>query len=446
MMIKVKKVFPYIGLFLFFILALQFFYQYYALDTYSNYGFSYGIIKGEIPYNDFNLVVPLVGPFIYATLLFINHSTFTFFLEQAIILTIMSYFIFKTLGRNKAYLFLICLLMPPLVSAIYPGYNFLLILFFILLLYLETNNKSDKLIGLLLGIIILTKQSVGFFLLIPSVIYFFKKRNKLIIRLKYFLIPLVIFFLYLVFTKSLFNFFNMTILGMIDFSKKNTNIDYPYLIIILSLLIINVIKIIKTKDITYTYLLMTSSLLIPIIDRYHCSLYIILFIYVLLLNKKSDFKYKITTLNFLIIISFVSIGTLFVTILYPKNVEFHHYHNFPFIPLTTNYKEKIDELNEFTKNKEIIYLIFSNEINIMLPCMNEEKINYYTLLNNGNHGYKGTQMLLKRLQKEKDKYIVMDNVTKRDKFSQSMFELADYVKQNYRKIKSIGIFDIYYKK
>ena len=47
----------------------------------------------------------------------------------------------------------------------------LLFYFFVLLIWLEKNNKSDYLIGLILALSFLTKQSVGVMFLLPSLIY-----------------------------------------------------------------------------------------------------------------------------------------------------------------------------------------------------------------------------------------------------------------------------------
>ena len=79
----IKKNFLFIILFVFYFLCLQLFYAYFYMDTFSNYSFSYSLVKGEIAYNDFNLIVPLLSSFLYSIFLFFNHSTTAFFLEQA---------------------------------------------------------------------------------------------------------------------------------------------------------------------------------------------------------------------------------------------------------------------------------------------------------------------------------------------------------------------------
>ena len=51
----VKNVWQYIILFILFLLAITVFYIPFRMDTYANYGFSYGIVNGQVPYNEFNI-------------------------------------------------------------------------------------------------------------------------------------------------------------------------------------------------------------------------------------------------------------------------------------------------------------------------------------------------------------------------------------------------------
>ena len=444
----IKKSWIFVILFIFYFLCLQFFYTYFCMDTFSNYNFSYSLVKGEIAYNDFNLIVPLFSPFLYSIFLSFNHSIATFFLEQSFLLTIFSYFLFKVLGKSKAWLFITCMILPWPISFVYtifPGYNFLLIFLIAILIYLEKIKSSDRLIGFILGLLMLTKHSVGVVLLLPTFIYCRKDIKKIFVRFFYALIPIVILFIYLLLTKSLGNFINLTILGMFDFAKSNSHIILKTFFPFIILIIINFIKFVKTKDISYFYLLLTFTVAFPIIDNYHFTLYAILFIYVFLFNSHVNLNINYANLKFLILINLIALGTFYITVLSNDYLKFYNYHNFPMVILTKNYKNNIDELNKFSKNKDVIYLIYNNKTNILVVAMNEQKTNYYTLLNKGNHGYNGSKKMLDKLKSEKNKYIVIDNNLKSYKYDQGMFELANYVKNNCKKVKNIGVFDIYYK-
>ena len=63
-------------------------------DTYVNYGFSYAILQGEIPYIDFNLVIPPFSPFFYSIFLIFSKSILCFYLGQAILLAVLFYILF----------------------------------------------------------------------------------------------------------------------------------------------------------------------------------------------------------------------------------------------------------------------------------------------------------------------------------------------------------------
>ena len=68
-----KSIIKYSLLFILFFSSMIFFYIPFRMDTYVNYGFSYGIANGQIPYRDFNIIVPLFGPFLYSIGLIINN-------------------------------------------------------------------------------------------------------------------------------------------------------------------------------------------------------------------------------------------------------------------------------------------------------------------------------------------------------------------------------------
>ena len=56
--IKIQSVFKYLFLFCYFFYCLVLAYNLTRGDSYVNFGFSYAITRGEVPYVDFNLVIP----------------------------------------------------------------------------------------------------------------------------------------------------------------------------------------------------------------------------------------------------------------------------------------------------------------------------------------------------------------------------------------------------
>ena len=194
-----KRYLKYILLFVYYYVCMTTVYFVFRMDTYSNYGFSYGIVTGSVPYKDFNSIVPLFGPFLYSTLLIFNHSILLFYLEQAVLLLVMDYLLFKILDE-KAWIVIVMLFLPvivPFTYCMFPGYNFLILFELILLLYLDKYKKSDKLIGLVSGITIITKHNIGVFIFLVSLLFVIKDKKKLLTRFLYGLIPIIIFLIVL---------------------------------------------------------------------------------------------------------------------------------------------------------------------------------------------------------------------------------------------------------
>ena len=106
-----KKVHLYCFLFLFFFISLIFIFTLSRGDTFVNYGFSYAIRLGEIPYKDFNMVITPFAPFLYSLGLFIYNDIVMFYIEQAIVLTVMFYILEKMLG-SKVILYLLFMILP----------------------------------------------------------------------------------------------------------------------------------------------------------------------------------------------------------------------------------------------------------------------------------------------------------------------------------------------
>lgn len=62
----VKKNIKYVLLFILFFFCLHFFYCAVEGDLIYNYGFSYAVFNGEIPYKEFNMIIPPFGAYFYA--------------------------------------------------------------------------------------------------------------------------------------------------------------------------------------------------------------------------------------------------------------------------------------------------------------------------------------------------------------------------------------------
>ena len=61
-----KKYVHYLLLCIFFFIALVFIFTLSRGDTFVNYGFSYAISRGEIPYKNFNMIITPLAPILYS--------------------------------------------------------------------------------------------------------------------------------------------------------------------------------------------------------------------------------------------------------------------------------------------------------------------------------------------------------------------------------------------
>lgn len=443
-----KKIIENILITTFFFLALVFVFTLSRGDTFVNYGFSYAISRGEIPYKDFNLVITPLSPIIYSLGLLLYQNIITIYLEQALLLTLFYQIIKKILGE-KSILFLLFLLLPyPIATAsvIFPGYNFLILILFFLFLYLFKNKKNEFLLGFILGLIFCTKQTVGIILFLPTFIFLLKDYKKFLKIVMGYILPIFIMFIYLLFTKSISSFINLCILGLFNFGSKNQQIDLYYLILFILGIIFFLYRIIKDKkDILNYYGVAFGVVVLPIIDYYHVSLFLVVVFYYLIEKMNWNSKY-----NKYIFVSIISLSLIwsFASYQFLEEPVIQNQNHFSLVINRKSYVSNSNKLIEYTKslNKEVIYFMRGSE-NYYYKIINDQKLNYFDLPNYGNYGYNGIEKMKKEISKTKDVYYVLDRelVNNNDKNQQYIKELGKYVLANSHKVKSIGVYDIYYK-
>ena len=442
-----KKYIKYILLFIFFFVSLVFIFTLSRGDTFVNYGFSYAISKGQIPYKDFNMVISPFGPIIYSIGLILCKNIIVYYIEQAILLTLMIYYIEKLLDK-KWILFLLFLIIPypiAFVSIIYPGYNFLILLLFIMFMYYFKKN-NNYLLGIILGLIFCTKQTIGIVLFIPTIYYLFKNRKKFIEMFIGYLIPILLLFIYLLITKSLYSFINLCFLGLLDFNNSNSSINAFYFILFILGLIYMIRLIIKDKNnIILYYSLLFSSVVLPIIDYYHVSLFLIIVVFYIIKDLTINNKlYKYIYL----FIGLICIIWSYISVKYLSPLTITNYNNFSLVINTKDYSDMSKKLIKYTDSldKEVIYFMRGSE-NYFYKVINDEKLNYFDLPNYGNYGYNGINKMKKKINKKHDVYFIIDSelINNTDSNQQYIRELGEYVIKSSSKKKNIGVYEIYYK-
>ena len=405
------------------------------LDEVWSYGFSYNIVNGLIPYKDFNMVITPFYSMLMALPMFINNSLLIFHIENSIIITLFIFITYKLI-KEKVFLMLPLLIFP--LNITFPNYNFFILFLFILLIYLEKNNKNDYLIGVLLSLVFLSKQSVGIFLLPVSLYYIGKKKN--LKRFIGFIIPNIIFIVYLLITNSYKEFIDLCILGLFDFGKGNSNFNIFFIFtVLLVLLILYLVK--KHKKIDYYYLLGFTSICMPLFDLYHFLIYLVACLIVFYMNDLLYmFKPKLIGISLFIGISFVYITRSDINISnYPNKLNLFEYRYIS--KKNINYTNKIIKYMNKYNNK----VMFIGPSAYYFKLINNNKINYLDLINTGNYGYNGSNKLLNRVENLSKDYVFFVEKDELGKGKQTDQNIYNYIVKNYKKIDEISDYDIYRK-
>ena len=431
---KIYKYLLFILLFVFFLLFNLIVNQL-NLDEVWSYGFSYNIVNGLIPYKDFNMVITPFYSMLMALPMFINNNLLIFHIENSIIITLFIFITYKLI-KEKVFLILPLLIFP--LNITFPNYNFFILFLFIILIYMKKNNQNDLLIGILLSLIFLSKQSVGIFLIPVSLYYLGKKKN--LKRFIGFIMPSLIFIVYLLITNSYKEFIDLCILGLFDFGKENSNFNIFFIfVVLLVLLILYLAK--KHKKVDYYYLLGFVSICIPIFDLYHFLIYLIACLIVFHMNDLLFvFKPKLVGISLFIGLSFVYITRSNININnYPNKLNLFEYRYIN--QKNINYTNKIIKYTNKYNNK----VMFIGPSAYYFKLINNIKINNIDLINTGNYGYNGSNKLLNRVKHLSKDYVFFVETDEKDSRKQTDQNLYNYIIKNYKKIDEISDYDIYRK-
>lgn len=432
----IKKNYKYFFVFILIILINTFCCPF-NLDEIWNYGFANNIYRGLIPYKDFNMVITPFYPFIMSLFLHIFSSNL---LVMTIINALMITLCFKFIERivkDKYIIILMFMLVPN--CFIFPSYNVLVFIFLVLLIYLENKDKrNDYLIGFILGLTILTKQNIGVFLLLPS-FYYIKDFKTIIKRIIGFIIPISIFIVYLIITKSFYRFLDLCLFGLFDFTGNSSSINILFILSIF-IIICTIYFIINDKrDISNYYVLAFYSIIIPILDYFHFSY--MFWAFLLILLPKINFKF----INYKLFCYCVIVGfSLFVFrdnisngFIYPNKIN-----HFEYRLINKKYISITEEINMFIgENMDKKVIIFDGN-SYFFRIINDEDCGYLDLLNTGNFGYNGSKKIIDEINRHKD-YIYLVSKDEVNSISQTDQEALKYIINNLNRKGSVSIYDIY---
>ncbi|MDD6942379.1 MAG: hypothetical protein SOV80_05220 [Bacilli bacterium] len=407
------------------------------LDEIWNYGFSHNLYSGLIPYKDFNMVITPFYPFIMSLGFHIfGSSMLVFHIEHAIILICLCVLLFLLIDK-KAWFIVALMLFPVNVS--FPSYNIFLYFLLVLIIYLEKEKKSDYLIGFLLGLCVLTKHSVGLCLLLPS-LYYIKDLKKVGRRFLGFIVPLFVFIIYLIITKSMIPFIDLCILGLFDFASENGKAFNIYFLLFIIMIEITMYFIVKDrKNLVNYYVLAFYSIMIPLFDIYHFMVAFLAFLILILSKVKKDIiKPGLFGISIILFSAVLLMDSRFKSkIIYPNNIKHFEYRFIDYDSILFTNK-----VNDYIKKNSDREFVFLNSNGYYFRLINDMKISYIDLINAGNFGYNGSDKLLKEIKKRKNSIFLVDK-SELSPIKQSDKQALNYVIDNGKKIGNIDFFDIY---
>lgn len=436
----IKNNYKYFLLFLL-VTIWNLFFQPLNLDEVWNYGFAHNIYSGLIPYKDFNMVITPLYPMIISLFFKIFHTSNILIMNiiNSLMLTHL-FILINKLVKDNALIILLFFFFP--LTLLFPSYNLFLLYLFVLIIYFEKNKKSDYLIGFLIACTILTKHVVGIFFLIATIIIVYKDKEKIFKRLVSCFSLLLIFLIYLIFTKSLVPFLDYCVFGLFDFSKSNGNY-HNFLFMLSIILLITLIFDLKKNPRDFTiYLLGFMINIIPLFDLYHFNLWLIAYLIIFFSKRNINFKINMN----LIVITIISCQVLFnlkqlpkKNLLYPNNVNHFEYHY-----LSEKFLKYTNEVNlaikKYQVKKKKVIIIGSDGYYFKL--INDEKIDKFDLLNMGNNGYNGSKKLISDIKKIPNTIFFVD----KDELglgNQTDQKLIKYILKNAHKISKVSFYDVY---
>ena len=438
---KYKNLLLFIGLFFLFFTFYRFKPSILSMDEVWNYGFAYNIRNGLIPYRDFNMILTPLYPYTLSLFILIFENNFIMeIIFNCLILAFISFILIKNIGKKGLFF------IPILICIGSCCYNILSLLLFLIFLYINNSKYKDNqyLIGFIVSLMLLTKQTTGGLILIASFLFSKKKKDYLTGFL-----PLCIVFLsYLFFTNSLYNFFNYCLFGMFNFTTGNSfsGIDYTIILFIISFILLIYLLIkkqFKSQELIYIFLFQIIAF--PLFDYSHIFISLLPFLsYLFELKNINKIIYKIR----LYLVTFIVVMTLVVDIrticidsnMYSNNMSFLNR-----IFIYTNMDTLVYNLKEEIDNNYVDYTIYHiNTLAYLYKLETNEKINKFDLSNKGNMGYNGEEKWIKEIDetcKNTKCLLILDHY--KDINTQISMKINNYVIDNYKFEKNIDLYDLY---
>lgn len=472
------------------------------LDELWNYNVAKNIADGKLPYKDISTITTPLLPFINSIFLkLISNELIMMRILTAILATAILYMIFKILKttvKETNFSLIVTISIGWLFKDVFCiDYNYMALLLCLIILYLELkNDEKPLLIGVLAGLAICTKQSIGLMIAIGTVIAplikitkkqdikpTLKEIGKRIIGIA---IPCIILLVYLLVTNSFQDFMSYAVYGIATF---NNNVPYSSLlrtkdivikilsfampiIVVANVVASIIIKIRKKEKEEFEtlqkltlYSLPMLTVIYPISDKIHfligITILLIAFSYSVFLigkqiYKKINYKHKklhyktitliiwVTMCTVTAIVGITSLNNYILKLQEGKlNQEIAHYKN---IEIEADLKNKIIEFDKYIKEKENegnkVYVLDAEAAIYTIPIDNYTKD--FDMLLKGNLGKDGEEGVIQKIENITDEKTIY--LLKKDGEAlnwQTPLKVIKYVKENFKLVGEIENYDAY---
>ena len=408
-------------------------------DELYNFGFAKSIIDGKIPYLDFNMIIPPFFPyFLSAFLTIFGKRLIVYHFLLSLLSVIITYFCFRKIGIRAIAIYVLLLIYP------YNGYNLFCLFLIMLLIFMEDfdNKNKDVIDAFLIGIMFLTKQTLGI-MIIPSLIFSKNKKKTFLIYFS-FLLAMIVYFLIF---QNFYSFVDYCFFGMFDFVSKNNHLSILFLIELIILFSL-IFLCVRTRKKEYFYILFFQIIVFPAVNYVHFVIGFIPVVYYFLYHFKKNFMVSIFVVSFLL--SYFAIFSY--SVLYSKNNNnylglyqgsgfmkdrLYYRGSFKFIQDVHNC------LDKYSDDDVYVLGIFSYLIKLNLDM----PINKYDIINNGNMGYHGKDRYISEIDNNCKKrncvFVINDQEAFGKVSNQVNLDILRYVQENYFQEYSSSNFSVY---
>ncbi len=454
-----------------------------ASDEIWNFQNVYKMYNGFKIYQEINVIIT---PFFFwiaeAIFHILGANLCVFRISNCIMMAILflyTYKILKKLNLSKSLsllaVFFIMLQQFFLLIRICFNYNTMALLFFVIGVYYLINEKTKNNVfiqAIITILITLTKQNIGIYYLIGNLIYLSidkisikEKLKKILKYMSVILVGGIAFIIYLILDNNLFNFFNYTLGGILEFANENLIFDISGIAFMLSVIIINIglsiffikKKLVSDKEkenikILLIFSIMLSILCYPIFNWTHIImgtyLTIINIVYMLYILLK-DFGKGIR-----------KIAKIVDIIIILGMIIFSSFNMYTWISMITNesYPYSWEDAffggmmgkEDFQKNEKVIQYIEENEKNVIV-FSNRAALYMIPLKRNngdfdlpfkGNLGIKGEDGLIEKVDNMTNvQFLIYKNEDK--SIYQESEKVKEYIKNTKKYVGEIEGFEIY---